>query len=84
MYSLDNYEMNEKKLLARIKRLEDALVGQGKPTADYTCECCGRLYIPNFYDSVRCDICCQSCKFDSKLKIWIKGFLCPCMKDIQY
>jgi hypothetical protein len=44
-------------LEARIRRLEEALMSAGMPYQDKNCYCCGRLYMPKHYDSVRCSSC---------------------------
>jgi len=75
--------VNEK-LLGRIKRLEEALSRSNLPCYDAKCKCCGITYIPLSYDSIRCNLCCQTCRYNTEEKVWVKGFLCPNMKHIQY
>lgn len=74
--------MNNQQLLNRIKRLEMALADAGLPSSDMVCECCHTVYVPFCHDSCRCRNCITTCKKVNDQ--WIKGFLCPDMRRIQY
>jgi hypothetical protein len=69
--------MTEEELKQRIKRLEDRLEEEGFPTSDRNCQCCGQLYMPQNYDSVRCDECCVTCYYNRDKKEWVRGRWCP-------
>ena len=75
--------MNEiiKLMKNRIDRLERALAIADLPYHDQTCECCGEIYIPNNYDSIRCNQCYHSCYKPKGSKEWIKGKNCPAVKQ---
>jgi uncharacterized OB-fold protein len=68
-------QLERNQMIERIKRLEDALQTHNLPLLDSKCPCCGKVYIPYENDSIRCSMCCISCRKEGKN--WVKGPHCP-------
>ena len=63
------------KLKKRIEQLEDALRKHHLPISERICPCCDNAYLPDHYDSCRCEECTLSCCYkDGK---WEHGRWCP-------
>lgn len=73
----------EKRLTARVRLLENQLVSLGFPCDERSCECCGKMYLPEHYESCRCNLCCLTCFRPRGAKDWVHGHACPLNKEKQ-